>query len=390
MNPHVLCDNLKNEEETFSFLPRTSPPPVNQITIKNDDERGTRSNKRRMRRKKKEAFCTTRMIRSISLMMIVTFIVILANRQRWDDYNTSSVRATDWEVQQWRDLKLSDIGNWCLDSNVTTCKCASPLTPKSRHGHKTWTEAHLQNIQNSLHYADRKNSEKLDVIFLGDSITEGWMGTSFGEPLDQKKSNKQVFQKLFVKSAKSKAKFNGFVLAMAGDKSPNLLWRMQNGEIPDNLNADVWWILIGTNDFLKDGLDNCSDEVVLMGVRRIVEEMKLLRPSSKIVVNGILPRSGRSDGLLFEPGGKRNVMNAIQDVNRELRAYCEQHENVEYFDASDLFIKENKKVGYEYIPEALMSDHLHPTTLGYERWGERIVEKLHNITVIEHLHTGFL
>ena len=158
------------------------------------------------------------------------------------------------------------------------------------------------------------------------------MGTSFGEPLDQKKSNKQVFQKLFVKSAKSKAKFNGFVLAMAGDKSPNLLWRMQNGEIPDNLNADVWWILIGTNDFLKDGLDNCSDEVVLMGVRRIVEEMKLLRPSSKIVVNGILPRSGRSDGLLFEPGGKRNVMNAIQDVNRELRAYCEQHENVEYFE----------------------------------------------------------
>jgi hypothetical protein len=115
MNPHVLCDNLKNEEETFSFLPRTSPPPVNQITIKNNDDETRRSNKRKMRRKKKEAFCTTRMIRSISLMMIVTFIVILANRQRWDDYNTSSVRATDWEVQQWRDLKLSDIGNWCLD-----------------------------------------------------------------------------------------------------------------------------------------------------------------------------------------------------------------------------------------------------------------------------------
>ena len=117
MNPHVLCDNLKNEEETFSFLPRTSPPPVNQITItsSNDDEMRRGGHKRKKRRSKKEAFCTTRMIRSISLMIIVTFIIILANRQRWDDYNTSSVRATDLEVHQWMDLKLSDIGNWCLD-----------------------------------------------------------------------------------------------------------------------------------------------------------------------------------------------------------------------------------------------------------------------------------
>ena len=233
-----------------------------------------------------------------------------------------------------------------------------------------------------------RSSEKLDVIFLGDSITEGWLGTSFGVPIERKQGNKEVFQKLFEKSSKSEAKFNGFVLGMAGDKSPNLLWRMQNGEIPNILEAEVWWILIGTNDFLRDGLDNCSDEVVLMGVRRVVEEMKILRPKSKIVLNGLLPRSSHDDGRLFELDGKRNVMNAIQDLNKRLKLLCDQHENLEYFDASDLFIREKKKGGYQYIPERLMSDHLHPTELGYERWGERIVEKLQNITEARpHLHT---
>ena len=51
-----------------------------------------------------------------------------------------------------------------------------------------------------------------------------------------------------------------------------------------------------------DSLDNCSDdEGTLMGVHRVVEEMKILRSEPKIVINGgvLLPRSGYDDGRIF-------------------------------------------------------------------------------------------
>ena len=115
-NPHILSDNLENEEETFSFLPQKSlSPPINQITITSEDDRigrrrGTR--RRKTKGKQKDAFCTSWMIRSISLMMIGTFLVILFKTNDWD---LSSQHDAEKEVLKWRDMKLSDIKHWCLD-----------------------------------------------------------------------------------------------------------------------------------------------------------------------------------------------------------------------------------------------------------------------------------
>ncbi len=55
--------------------------------------------------------------------------------------------------------------------------------------------------------------------------------------------------------------------------------------LPKKLKAKVFWLLIGTNDFLKEGMEQCLEEVVLMGIQRNVEEMMLLKPDATIVVN---------------------------------------------------------------------------------------------------------
>lgn len=39
--------------------------------------------------------------------------------------------------------------------------------------------------------------------------------------------------------------YDGLALGIAGDKSPNLLWRLQHGEMPKNLKSKVFWLLIG-------------------------------------------------------------------------------------------------------------------------------------------------
>jgi len=347
--------NLINDDEAMSFLPLDTERPK------------IRSNPSR------ERFCLPWMLNYIAVMILILCAVLLKV------LHGHLTRHSAGEVAQWENLRLDNINNWCLIENTVACACASPLTPKSRHGHKTWTQAHLQNIKD----AARRRDYPMDVVFLGDSITEGWKGTSFGQPVEHKKSNVQAFESMF--DSKKGGSLNGLVLGIAGDKAPNLLWRVQNGELPKSLEAKVFWILIGTNDFLKDGLEHCSAEVVVMGVKRVVEEVRILKPNAKIVINQILPRApGTHYGLLYEDMETRNVTIAIKKVNSELMVYCDQHDNVDCFDASDIFIRHNTTytgVASEYIPNDLMRDHLHPTSNGYIHWGQKIVDKLHEIDI---------
>lgn len=177
---------------------------------------------------------------------------------------------------------------------------------------------------------------------------------------------------------------------------------MKNGEIPPSLQPEVWWILIGTNDFLY-GQEHCSDEVVLMGIKRVVSELRALRPKATVVLNGILPRSEKGlKGLLVdrENPEKRLPWDAILDVNKGLQKICEKEESMHYFDASHIFLRpQNKtlidgaaKISHEsekgttadvkreqFIPKELMRDYLHPTATGYKEWGKAINIFLHKL-----------
>mmetsp|Transcript_1358 Transcript_1358/g.2176 ORF Transcript_1358/g.2176 Transcript_1358/m.2176 type:complete len:319 (-) Transcript_1358:378-1334(-) len=222
----------------------------------------------------------------------------------------------------------------------------------------------------------------VDVVFLGDSITEEWNGWSMGGQRGGRQFDDiaHVFETMFQKGKGGEVE--ALALGISGDVAPNLLWRIQNGEMPDNLNPKVWWVLIGTNDF---GKHKCSEEIVLMGILRVVEEIMHHKPDATIVINGILPRSSRPDGKLV--GDDKNndddddkvidFWPAIQAVNENLQKICEKHDQLEYFDADSIFIKEKRSK--KYIPSALMKDRLHPTALGHKIWGEAIVKKLSEI-----------
>ena len=82
------------------------------------------------------------------------------------------------------DAQLEGIKSWCSDDKKH-CKCANPRIPKSRMGYRTWSKAHSNNILQCKEVA--KTNKTLDVVFLGDSITEGWMGTSLGVDYPKKK-----------------------------------------------------------------------------------------------------------------------------------------------------------------------------------------------------------
>lgn len=269
----------------------------------------------------------------------------------------------------------------------------------------------LENQQWALvHHFNKEAAAKedVDILFLGDSITEGWNGKTWGRKNAKVQNVPPIFESLF--SIQEGGDYEGLALGIAGDlvrnwrlmklclvllwtcthlpvlymQSINLLWRIQNGELPESLNPPVIWLLIGTNDF---GNTWCSAEMVLIGIIRVVEELRLRKPGSIIVINGILPRTYNRSGYVGlgrsrkwwrqkSPPAMPSLWDDIEAVNEELRNYAASRDKVEYFETKVFFIDPSLNDENLQIDGHRMPDFLHPSAEGYKLWGQEIVQKL--------------
>jgi lysophospholipase L1-like esterase len=150
-----------------------------------------------------------------------------------------------------------------------------------------------------------------------------------------------------------------------------LLYRLRNGEFPEELEAKVFWILIGVNDL---GLDGCSAEAVAAGNIRIVEEIQSLRPSSKIVVNSILPFS--PEGERDEDLSEHPKWQVASQVNHLLECFADATDNVEFFNATKIFMTDDEL----HTKRAFYVDAVHPSAKGSRAWAREIEEKVFELT----------
>jgi hypothetical protein len=67
-----------------------------------------------------------------------------------------------------------------------------------------------------------------------------------------------------------------------------------HGEMPKDFNPRVWWVSLGMNDL---GRSQCSEEVVVIGILRVVEQIRLEKPDALIVINSLLPMADLRGGL---------------------------------------------------------------------------------------------
>ena len=66
-----------------------------------------------------------------------------------------------------------------------------------------------------------------------------------------------------------------------------------------------FWVLIGTNDL---GTTSCTPDIVILGVIRIVEELRMRMPSATVVINGLLPRTSDHSAFLMQSKDKNPVL----------------------------------------------------------------------------------
>lgn len=233
------------------------------------------------------------------------------------------------------------------------CTCADPPTPESWFTNTGWDDQHDRMV------ASASTSKALDLVFLGDSITERINGTrSLGRRVLP--DNRRVFESHFTKSGGGD--LEAIALGSSGDTTNNLLWHLENGMLPHSLQPKVWFVLIGTNNLGRSG---CSQQSTLDGILAVLRHLQQKRPEpAKIVLHGLLPRSEKA--MEDDDDYKVGVYwEKIQWINRRLKEACAG--NCVYMESPELFLSDADTVN-----SVTMTDGLHPSTEGLELWEPKI------------------
>jgi lysophospholipase L1-like esterase len=183
----------------------------------------------------------------------------------------------------------------------------------------------------------------VDVLFLGDSITDGWRNYN----PKTKAGGKNVWDKSF-------APLKAANFGIGGDRTQHVLWRIQNGEL-DGISPKVAVLMIGTNNTGGDSAEQIAD-----GVTAIVKTIRAKSSPTKVLVLAVFPRGK----MIPNPGNTK-----ITEINKII-AKLDDGKNVKYLDIGQKFMKDGQ------IPGDIMYDYLHLTEAGYQIWADAITPTL--------------
>lgn len=193
----------------------------------------------------------------------------------------------------------------------------------------------------------------IHVVFIGDSITDGWRGS-------------QSYDKAF-------AEYNPYNIGISGEHTEHVLWRLTNEEI-DGISPELLVMMIGTNNLAHNPRQAPVD--VADGIKTLVETIKAKQPKAKILLLGIFPRDEQPTGELRKKVAETNaIISKLDDGGA----------TVKFLDIGPKFLDDKGVLSKEIMP-----DSLHPNGKGQEIWAAAIKpivdEMLKGVEKIEPKH----
>ena len=186
------------------------------------------------------------------------------------------------------------------------------------------------------------NNKPCDIIFIGDSITAGWLG-----------AGKAIWDKKY-------APRHALDFGINGDKTQNVLWRLANMGV-QGMQPKVAVIMIGTNNTLN------SPHEIADGVKSVLANTQENFPGIKIILVSILPNARANDKMM--------------EANSLIRSYADDSA-VYYLDLVSLMpeVTTNAPDGtLDTNWKGLGPDHLHPDASGYQIWADAMEPLLANM-----------
>jgi xylan 1,4-beta-xylosidase len=188
----------------------------------------------------------------------------------------------------------------------------------------------------------KRTQGRIDVYFVGDSITRRWGATDYPDFL-----------------AHWNATFSGWNAGDFGwgaDGTQHILWRLQHGEL-DGVDPKVIVILAGTNNVGSTAAPpgKTAEKVadVTSGLKAIVDLCRRKAPRATIVLTAIFPRN---DNMAVLP--------EIEAINANLAKLADGRA-VRFLNVNDTLADARGT-----LFEGMAGDKLHPTLKGYQAWAD--------------------
>lgn len=210
--------------------------------------------------------------------------------------------------------------------SVRPTRANPSLTPNLANGFR---QKHANNLA-------RVAEGPIDLLFMGDSITDSWRSTG-----------KDVFEKYY-----GQYKTGNF--GIGGDTIQGVLYRLRDGE-GTGFNPKAIMLMIGTNNG-----GALSSAEIAEGVGAIVLDMRTRWPAAKILLLAIFPRANPGETIRNTVLGANPIISKLHDGK-----------NVFYMDIGQKFLAPDGT-----LPADIMPDKLHPNAKGYEIWAEAVKDKV--------------
>ena len=197
-----------------------------------------------------------------------------------------------------------------------------------------------------------------DLVLIGDSITH-----TLGDMNDGKYAPNQAVWKRHFEPRRA------INLGMNGQRTEEILWNLQNGQLEFTQSPKVMVLLIGTNNADDRHFARThAPEEIFAGTRAIVELIRRRHPSSKILIVRIFPRGGDGEKGVSPPAFNSSAQ-CIETCRRagELTSRLADGQHVFWMDVNQVFLRANGTINTN-----LMWDLLHPSPAGAEAWVQAI------------------
>ncbi|MCA9126070.1 MAG: DUF1080 domain-containing protein [Planctomycetales bacterium] len=189
-------------------------------------------------------------------------------------------------------------------------------------------------------WAQQIEKDQQAVVFLGDSITQGWNDDFRGKFPDVKVANRGI----------------------SGDTTRGMLLRLEQDVL--SLDPAAVVMLMGTNDLEE----LATPEQVAANFRLIIRRLKEHNPKMPIIVCEVFPSSE----------SKKRPADKIKQVNALYRESVYGDGQITVIDTWTLFANEDGDAKLEEFP-----DLLHPNNAGYEKWSKALRPVLATLGFIE-------
>ena len=200
---------------------------------------------------------------------------------------------------------------------------------------QNWMDRHNSFVQNSAN-----SNGTIPILFFGASIVDGFDN-----------EGKAIWDEKY-------ASLGAVNYGIGGDKIEHVLWRVLNGEV-QGLSPKLVAVHIGGNN-ISGGTD--TDEEIVAGILKLVNTLRELLPTTKILLFGIFPRR------------LADTFVRVANINIQI-SKADNGNSVRFLNMMDQFA-----LGWGAInPELYQSDSLHFVTAGYQQWDKTMDQIFHEM-----------